>query len=180
MSPTSTAVLLNNVEGLVTAAVKAAEEETRSAPEASVLWLELQDERRRREKLERRVDYLSSQLEKSVRKIDEVEIASEVSAALREAGVHNPGQLQLYRTIVPDVTRDWTGALVVRGVDEDIPLRRYITTWLSELMESLHGKPNEVGQYPHPLTVKIQGGDAFTGTTTVVGVAQDSADVNTA
>ncbi len=96
---------------------------------------ELLDERKRREDLERRVNDLVQENQRSRQIAEEAERGSSIRAELQRLGV---AKVDLaYRVVKDDIQRDPEGRLVARSGTNDIPVRDYLTQFVQENPELL-------------------------------------------
>lgn len=97
--------------------------------------LELEEERRRREQLERRVNELVEENTRSRKATEELERASTIRTELQRLGV---AKVDLaFKTIRDDVVRAEDGRLVARGEQGDVGLREFVTSFVAENPEFL-------------------------------------------
>jgi len=97
---------------------------------------ELEEERRRREQLERRLNEMAAENKRSRQIAEEAERSSAVRAELQKLGV---AKIDLaYRAVQDGVIRAEDGRLVARGENGQVPLKEYLagpepveTAWLS-------------------------------------------------
>ena len=96
---------------------------------------ELIEERKRREQLERRVNELVSENERSRRQAEEAERNSTIRDELRRLGV---SKVDLgFRAVKDDITRAEDGRLVARGEAGELELKEYLTRFTQENPELL-------------------------------------------
>lgn len=96
---------------------------------------ELQEERKRREQLERRVNELVAENTRSRKAADEAERSAAVRAELQRLGV---GKVDLaFKAVQDGVVRTEDGRLVGRGDGGETSLREYLTHFVSENPEFL-------------------------------------------
>jgi hypothetical protein len=104
--------------------------------------LELMEERRRREQLERRVNELAEENRRSRQAADEMDRASSIRSELQRLGV---AKIDLaFKAVKDDISRSEDGNLVARTENGEMPMRAYLSTFISE--------------NPELLPVRIQGG----------------------
>jgi hypothetical protein len=97
--------------------------------------VELLDERKRREDLERRVNDLVQENVHSRRMAEEAERSSSIRAELQRQGV---AKVDLaYRAVKDDVHRREDGQLMGRSGPEEVPLRDYLKQFVQENPELL-------------------------------------------
>ena len=96
---------------------------------------ELFEERRRREQLEGRVNELVEENRRSRTMAEEAERASTIRAELQRLGVQ---KLDLaFRAVKDDIARTEDGRLVARGGQGDLPMKDYLTQFVTENPELL-------------------------------------------
>lgn len=96
---------------------------------------ELQEERRRRETLERRVNELVEENSRSRQLAEESDRNSQIRAELQRLGV---SKIDLaFRVVKDDVVRTAEGGLAGRGQQGEIPLREYLNSFVQENPEFL-------------------------------------------
>ncbi len=108
---------------------------------------ELQDERKRLEQLERRLNELVEENKRARRMAQEAERGAAIRAELQRLGV---GKVDLAFKAVQDViVRSEDGRLTARSESGDVPLREYLSGFVSE--------------NPEFLPARIPGGSGLTG-----------------
>lgn len=96
---------------------------------------ELEDERRRRETLERRMNELVEENRKSRQLAEEAERSSSIRSELQRLGVQ---KLDLaFRAVKDDILRTEDGRLVARTRDGDVTVKDYLTNFVNENPELL-------------------------------------------
>ena len=96
---------------------------------------ELEDERRRRETLERRMNELVEENRKSRQLAEEAERSSSIRSELQRLGVQ---KLDLaFRAVKDDILRTEDGRLVGRTRDGDVTVKDYLTNFVNENPELL-------------------------------------------
>ncbi len=96
---------------------------------------ELLDERKRREDLERRVNDLVKENERSRHVAEEADRNSVIRGELQRLGV---AKVDLaYRAVKDDIQRDEDGQLIARGGSGEMPLRDYLTQFVQDNPELL-------------------------------------------
>jgi hypothetical protein len=96
---------------------------------------ELADERRRREQLERRVNELAAENERSRRTAEKAERESAIRTELQRLGV---AKLDLaFRAVKDDIQRTEDGRIVARAGDGEHELREYLSQFVAENPELL-------------------------------------------
>lgn len=136
-----------DVQSLVRQAV---EEYTRTqeAKAEPAYRAELQEERKRREQLERRVNDLIEENRRSKQIADEAERSAAIRAELQRLGV---GKVDLaFRAVKDDIARTDEGRLVARTESGEVPLKDYLTSFVSS--------------NPEFLPARISGGSGIPGT----------------
>lgn len=109
---------------------------------------ELEDERRRREMLERRMNELVEENRKSRQLAEEAERSSSIRSELQRLGVQ---KLDLaFRAVKDDIQRTEDGRLVGRTRDGEVTVKDYLT--------------NFVNENPELLPARIPGGSGASGT----------------
>ena len=99
---------------------------------------ELVDERRRREQLERRVNELVEENKRSRQAAEEVERGAMIRAELQRLGVT---KLDLaFKAVRDDIVRAEDGRLLARSESGELPVREYLTKFVSENPELLPGR----------------------------------------
>jgi hypothetical protein len=97
--------------------------------------VELLDERKRREDLEKRVNDLVQENVRSRQMAEEAERSSSIRAELQRLGV---AKVDLaYRAVRDDVHRSDDGQLIARDGPEDVPLRDFLKQFVQENPELL-------------------------------------------
>ena len=96
---------------------------------------ELEDERRRRETLERRMNELVEENRKSRQLAEEAERSASIRSELQRLGVQ---KLDLaFRAVKDDILRTEDGRLVARTRDGDVTVKDYLTNFVNENPELL-------------------------------------------
>ncbi|MEX2263568.1 MAG: hypothetical protein WD696_16545 [Bryobacteraceae bacterium] len=96
---------------------------------------ELQEERRRREQLERRVNELVEENQRSRQIADEAERASTIRSELQRLGV---AKIDLaFRAVKEDISRAVDGRLVARSDRGEVSMKDYLATFVSDNPEFL-------------------------------------------
>jgi len=127
------------MEGIdIQAIVRQAIQEFSSAEQAKsepAYKAELVEERKRREQLERRLNELVDENKRSRQIAAEAERSSAVRAELQRLGV---AKIDLaFKAVQDAITRAEDGRLVARGEDGEMPLKEYLTSFVSENPEFL-------------------------------------------
>jgi hypothetical protein len=136
-----------DVQSLVQQAVQEymRQDNTRREPAYKV---ELQEERRRREQLERRMNMLIEENKKARQIADEAERSTAIRNELQQNGVV---KIDLaYRAVQDGVTRGEDGRLMAKTEQGEVPLREFINDFVS--------------QNPEFLPARISGGSGVTAT----------------
>ncbi|MBV6430878.1 MAG: hypothetical protein IANPNBLG_00998 [Bryobacteraceae bacterium] len=108
------------------------DEKERSEPAYKV---ELEEERRRREQLERRMNELVEENRRSRAMAEEAERQTAIRTELQKHGVT---KLDLaFKVVKDDVRRTGEGQYLARGVEGDVPLAEYVTRFVQENPELL-------------------------------------------
>jgi len=109
---------------------------------------ELQEERRRREQLEKRVNELVEENKRSQALAEEAQRSGSIRAELQKLGV---AKVDLaYKAVQDNVVRSEDGRLVARGEGGEQPLSEYLTSFVQD--------------NPEFLPARIAGGTGVTGT----------------
>src|SRR5437868_12007997 len=96
---------------------------------------ELLDERKRREELERRVNELVQENQRSRQLTEEVERGASIRTELQRLGV---AKVDLaYRAVKDEVRRTEDGRLIAQGGQGEVPLRDYLAQFVQENPELL-------------------------------------------
>ncbi len=133
------------------------QEQTKSEPAAKA---ELQEERKRREQLERRVNELVEENKRSRQLAEEAERGAAVRAELQRLGV---AKIDLaFKAVQDGIARTEDGRLVARGDSGEQSLKDYLTAFVNE--------------NPEFLPARISGGTGMTATFKAPG-GRDSIDV---
>lgn len=133
-------------------------EQSKSAPAHQA---ELQEERRRREQLERRVNELVEENKRSRQMAAEAERSSAVRSELQRLGV---AKIDLaYKAVEDEIVRTDDGRLVARTENGDLPAKEYLAAFVSE--------------NPEFLPARIAGGTGVTGSFKAPGTGRESVDL---
>src|SRR5580698_9836 len=96
---------------------------------------ELQEERKRREQLERRMNELVAENQRSRKTADEAERSSAVRAELQRLGV---AKIDLaFRAVQDGIVRGEDGRLVARGESGEVSMKEYLSSFVSDNPEFL-------------------------------------------
>jgi len=123
-----------DIQAIVRQAVQefANAEHTKSEPAYKA---ELVEERKRREQLERRLNELAEENKRSRQIAAEAERSSAVRAELQRLGV---AKIDLaFKAVQDGITRTEDGRLVARGDNGEVPVKDYLTSFVSENPEFL-------------------------------------------
>jgi hypothetical protein len=119
---------------------------------------ELQEERKRREQLERRLNELVEENQRSRKTADEAERNSAIRAELQRLGV---AKVDLaFKAVQDDITRTEDGRLVARGETGEVPAKEYLTSFVKD--------------NPEFLPARIAGGSGITGNSKAPTVGKDA------
>ena len=109
---------------------------------------ELEEERKRREQLERRLNEVVAENQRSRKAAEEAERSSAVRAELQRLGV---AKIDLaYRAVQDGIVRAEDGRLVAHGDEGEMPVKEYLTAFVKE--------------NPEFLPARIPGGSGMTAT----------------
>jgi hypothetical protein len=100
--------------------------------------VELVEERKRREQLERRLNELVEENRRSREMAEEMERASSIRAELQRLGVTKVDLA--FRAVKEDIQRNSEGRLIARTESGDIGMKEYLTGFLNENPELLPGR----------------------------------------
>lgn len=133
-------------------------EQNKSAPAHQA---ELQEERRRREQLERRVNELVEENKRSRQVAAEAERSSTVRSELQRLGV---AKIDLaYKAVQDGIVRSEDGRLVARTDNGEVPVRDYLAGFVAD--------------NPEFLPARIAGGTGVTGSLKTSGTGQESVNL---
>src|SRR5690349_617072 len=96
---------------------------------------ELEEERKRRENLERKFNELLEENERSRRAADEAERSSAIRAELQRLGVAKVDVA--FKAVQDGVSRGSDGRFIARGEGGECPLKEYLATFVKENPEFL-------------------------------------------
>jgi hypothetical protein len=99
---------------------------------------ELVEERRRREQLERRVNELVEENKRSRQAAEEMERGTTIRSELQRLGVTKVDLA--FRAVRDDIVRSEDGRLLAKSESGDVPVREYLTRFVSENPELLPGR----------------------------------------
>src|SRR5580704_8042833 len=118
------------IQGVIEEFVRAQQSKAEPAYKAELL-----DERKRREELERRMNDLVQENQRSRQIAEEAERGSSIRAELQRLGV---AKVDLaYRVVKDDIQRDQEGRLIAKNGPNEIPVRDYLTQFVQENPELL-------------------------------------------
>ena len=118
------------IRGVIEEFVQA--EQTKAEPAYKA---ELLDERKRREELEKRVNDLVQENQRSRQMAEEAERSSSIRAELQRLGV---AKVDLaFRAVKDDIQRSGDGQLIARTGPGDVPMREYLKEFVQENPELL-------------------------------------------
>jgi hypothetical protein len=108
---------------------------TQQAKSEPAYKTELQDERKRREQLERRVNDLVEENKRSRQMADDAEQSAAVRAELQRLGV---GKVDLaFKAVKDDIARTEDGRLVAKTDTGDVPMKDYLAGFINSNPEFL-------------------------------------------
>jgi len=149
-----------DIQAIVRQAVQdyTASEQAKSEPAYKA---ELEDERRRREQLERRLNELVEENKRSRQIAEEAERSSAVRAELQRLGV---AKIDLaFKAVQDGVVRTEDGRLVARRDDGEVSIQEYLTSFVSE--------------NPEFLPARIAGGTGMTSTQKAPSAGREAVDL---
>lgn len=100
--------------------------------------MELTEERKRRELLERRVNELVDENKRTRRAAEEAERGSAIRSELQRLGVTKVDLA--YRAVKDEIVRTEDGRLLARTDEGELPVREYLSRFVSENPELLPGR----------------------------------------
>ena len=122
---------------------------------------ELQEERKRREQLERRLNELVEENKRSRRQAEEAERGSAVRAELQRLGV---AKIDLaFKAVQDGVVRTEDGRLVARTDTGEIPMKEFLASFVND--------------NPEFLPARISGGTGMTATFKAPGSGRETIDI---
>jgi hypothetical protein len=122
---------------------------------------ELEEERRRREQLERRLNELVTENKRSRQMAEDAERSSTVRTELQRLGVV---KIDLaFKAVKDEIARTEDGRLVARGESGQMPLRDYLTVFVNE--------------NPEFLPARIAGGTGMTATLKAPGDGREAVSI---
>lgn len=121
---------------------------------------ELQDERKRREQLERRLNEVVEDNKRARMQADEAERSSAVRAELHRLGVH---KIDLaFRAVQDSIQRTEDGRLIGRGESGEVPVRDYLASFVKENPEFLPARIAGGTGITATLKTPVTGGEPIT------------------
>jgi len=122
---------------------------------------ELVEERKRREQLERRMNELVAENQRSRKTAEEAERSSAVRAELQRLGV---AKIDLaFKAVQDGIVRTEDGRLVARGDSGEVSVKEYLTSFVNE--------------NPEFLPARISGGTGMTATHKAPGGGRDAVSI---
>lgn len=100
--------------------------------------VELSEERKRRELLERRVNELVEENRRTRKAAEEAERGAAIRSELQKLGVNKVDLA--YRAVRDDIVRSEDGRMFARTEEGELPVREYLTRFVSENPELLPGR----------------------------------------
>ena len=149
-----------DIQAIVRQAVEefASAEKTKSEPAYKA---ELVEERKRREQLERRMNELVAENQRSREAAEEAERGAAVRAELQRLGV---AKIDLaFKAVQDGIVRTEDGRLVARGESGEVPVKDYLTSFVNE--------------NPEFLPARIAGGTGMTATHKAPGAGRDAVNI---
>jgi len=149
-----------DIQGIVRQAVQefVSSEHARSEPAYKA---ELEEERKRREQLERRLNELVEENKRSRKKADEAERSSAVRAELQRLGV---AKVDLaFKAVQDGIVRTEDGRLIARTESGETPVKEYLATFVTE--------------NPEFLPARIAGGTGMTATQKAPAASRETVDL---
>ena len=122
---------------------------------------ELQEERKRREQLERRLNELVEENKRTRKRAEEADRSSAVRAELQRLGV---GKIDLaFKAVQDGIVRAEDGRLVARGEAGDVSVKEYLTAFVND--------------NPEFLPARIAGGSGMTANLKAPGAGREAVDI---
>ena len=122
---------------------------------------ELQEERKRREQLERRLNELVEENKRTRKRAEEADRSSAVRAELQRLGV---GKIDLaFKAVQDGIVRAEDGRLVARSEAGDVPVKEYLTAFVND--------------NPEFLPARIAGGSGMTANLKAPGAGREAIDI---
>jgi hypothetical protein len=122
---------------------------------------ELVEERKRREQLERRMNELVAENQRSRKAAEEAERSSAVRAELQRLGV---AKIDLaFKAVQDGIVRTEDGRLVARGESGEVPVKEYLSSFVNE--------------NPEFLPARITGGTGMTATLKAPGAGRETVSI---
>ncbi len=107
-------------------------QKTRSEPAYKA---ELLEERKRREQLESRLNHLAEENQRSRQRAEEAERSTMIRTELQKLGVSKVDLA--FKAVKDDIVRTEDGSLLARGVYGEMPVKEYLSQFVSENPELL-------------------------------------------
>jgi hypothetical protein len=148
-----------DIQGIVRQAIQefTTAEQAKSEPAYKV---ELQEERKRREQLERRLNEVVEENKRSRQAADEAERTSAVRAELQRLGV---SKIDLaYKAVQDGVLRGPDGRFVARGESGEVSMKEYLTAFVNENPEFLPARIAGGSGLSAAFKAPVSGGEAVT------------------
>jgi hypothetical protein len=122
---------------------------------------ELQEERKRREQLERRLNELVEENKRTRKRAEEADRSSAVRAELQRLGV---GKIDLaFKAVQDGIVRAEDGRLVARSEAGDVSVKEYLTAFVND--------------NPEFLPARIAGGSGMTANLKAPGTGREAVDI---
>jgi hypothetical protein len=122
---------------------------------------ELQEERKRREQLERRLNELVEENKRTRKRAEEADRSSTVRAELQRLGV---GKIDLaFKAVQDGIVRAEDGRLVARSEAGDVSVKEYLTAFVND--------------NPEFLPARIAGGSGMTANLKAPGAGREAVDI---
>jgi hypothetical protein len=135
----------------------ATNEQARNEPAYKV---ELQEERKRREQLERRLNEVVEENKRSRKLADEAERGSAVRAELQRLGV---AKIDLaFKAVQDGIVRGGDGRLVARGENGEVSMKEFLSSFVSDNPEFLPARISGGSGMTATLKAPPSGGEAIT------------------
>ena len=148
-----------DIQGIVRQAIQdfAAAEQAKSEPAYKV---ELQEERKRREQLERRLNEVVEENKRTRQMADEAERTAAVRAELHRLGV---AKIDLaYKAVQDGIRRGEDGRFIARGDNGEVSMKEYLTSFVSENPEFLPARIAGGSGISAGFKTPVSGGEAVT------------------
>jgi hypothetical protein len=148
-----------DIQAIVKQAIQeyAANEQAKTEPAYKV---ELQEERKRREQLERRLNEVVEENKRSRKAADEAERSSAVRAELHRLGV---AKVDLaFKAVQDGVLRGEDGRFVARGESGEVSMKEYLSSFVSQNPEFLPARISGGSGITANLKAPVSGGEPIT------------------